>query len=687
MVSIVLLLFVFIATLALSAGALFAVVRTLLLTSNDFLQFIEAEPHLQHAQIGKILRSVSSSKIRPGVSVVAACMNRHDTLRQTLPTWLDVPNVNEVVVVDWASSPPLLDLIQNVTRDRRVKVVRVENEKNWVLSRAYNLGVGAASRERILRTDCDYAIHRGFVQAHSLKLKHADHLPEEQGRSHFFAGNFNKARNENEVHLNGAVYIRRDHFMRVGGYDERIQTYGWDDEDLYRRLAAANVEKQDVDYDHVKHVPHTDGSRVQKDVKFAQVEIDLNQLVLEHLEPWSVSLSISEDKNKRATQWQVLSKNPSLRYITVTALSSPKGLQDQVSGSQLDEEWDLALGRRLSNEFHIPWDIMATMDSATKRNLLQRLYRAAAGRSDDSTPKILFAHVQHGLGNRLRAFASAMAFAKHTNRVLVLIWETDAHISAQFSDLFETDLPVITKFKPSWPFTEHFKFDKSWRMILGYNYMEVEGNGAVKDAHISDDQNMHIYFKSSSIMKTDDKLSNWELDNDMLRSLKPVKLITDKVNHLQQNFNLSQRIGVHIRDRTLARDIDHVNFSTEYGVKASATMDYWRHKSSHKVFAAEMRKLVQKDPSATFYVATDTTGVTKYFEKEFPGKILYTARDCDGRDGHCVRFALVDILALSKTKSLYGSNWSSFTEAAERFGGLKAKLAGQDFARDGKAPS
>lgn len=683
----VLLAFVVLVMLLLSVSVFIASMATPSMTVEEIQPPQERKPLLLPVRIETLLSPISFSDIRPGVSLVACCMNRHDTLRQTLPTWLDIPHVNEIVVVDWSSSPPLIDMIHNITRDRRVKVIRVESERDWVLSRAYNLGIGAASREEILRTDCDYKIERGFVRAHELNVDDKEYLSKGGRRSRFFAGNYNKARDENEVHLNGAVFIRREDFMKVGGYDERIQTYGWDDEDLYNRLARAHVEKHDINYDHVKHVPHNDGTRVQKDVKFAQVEIDLNQLVLEHLEPWSANLSLSESGNNGATQWQVLATDPSMRYMAVVAISIPTGLQDQINRSQLNDEWELALGRRLNNEFQVPWDIIVSMDSTTKRNLLQRLYRADASRSGKLAQRILFAHVQHGLGNRLRALASAMAFAKNTDRVLVIVWETDAHISAKFTDLFETEIPVIAKFKPSWPFANHEKFDKAWRMVRGYNYQEIEGKGAVKDAYISDYENKHIYFKSSCIMNTDIKLSNWELDNDMLRSLQPAKFILDAVDDLQLRFNLTKRVGIHVRDRTLNRDIDHVNFTTEYGDRASSTMDYWRRKSSHKVFAAEMRKLVQGDPSTTFYVATDTVQVLQYFVKEFPGRIVYTHRDCDGRDGYCVRFALIDILALSKTKMLYGSNWSSFTEAAERFGGLKAKLAGQDFAQDGNIPA
>lgn len=287
----------------------------------------------------------------------------------------------------------------------------------------------------------------------------------------------------------------------------------------------------------------------------------------------------------------------------------------------------------------------------------------------------------HGLGNRLRALASAMSFAHTTDRELVLIWETDSHIAANFSDLFTDDLIVITDFKPKWPFQGYDQWDKSWLSFDFFNYMEMEGNGATKGQHIADRPDKHLYFKSAYIMEADSQLTNWEKDNQMLKSLTPVPEVSHMVAE-QDGNGLRDMIGVHIRDRTLDRDIKNVNFDSEYGDAASREMEYWREKSSYKTFIDEMRRLIERDPSSKFYVATDTMDVVPKLEAEFPGKVFATRRDCDGRDGRCARFALVDVLCLAKTKELLGSNWSSFTEAASRFGGKAPRLAGKDFGVD-----
>lgn len=622
-------------------------------------------------------------------------MNRQETLRTVLRDWRAVDNVSEIVIVDWSSDPPLRDVVEHVADgDPRVRLIRVDGEEKWILSRAYNLAVRATSFDKVIRTDCDYSLDRRFVDVHDLGPDILDvqvrteggyptELVTENGvvverkrlsvaPARFFAGNFKHARNENEVHLNGAVYIKRSDFLRIGGYDERIQTYGWDDEDLYKRLQAAGLEKHNISYDHISHVPHNDDSRAQKDVKFVQVEIDLNEILLRDLPKWNTSFAARNE-------WALSDHAPSTHnYAVLTAISKPAALKDLVSPQIVQAAWNLALGQRLANDYQVPWDIMQTMDVPSKRLLLTRLNKRMAHRSSSQPARVLFVHCMHGLGNRLRALGSAMSFANQTDRELVLVWETDAHIAATFSDLFSDDLVVITHFKPKWPFKGFDKYDKAWLNFEFFNYMEMEGDGAVKGQKILDKPDKHFYFKSAYVMEANPEHTNWDRDNNMLRSLRPVPQVVEMIKQ-HENEGLEKMVGIHIRDRTLDRDIKNVNFGTEYGDAASKEMEYWRRKSSYKTFIVEMRRQLKKDPSLRFYVATDTIDVIPKLEAAFPGKIVSTARNCDGRDGHCVRFALVDIICLSKTKELIGSNWSSFTEAASRFGGKKARLAGQDF--------
>lgn len=641
--------------------------------------------------------NVPPSAVRPGVSLVAVCMGRPDTLRQTAKAWLKVKRIDEIILVDWSSSEPLEPVIRSIEGGKRIRVIRVEGEKNWVLSRAYNLAVNASSHANVIRTDCDYRIGEDFVSAHQKMLDISQQKSVAQsikgGTGFYYSGNYHLARNENEVHLNGAVFIRRSDFVRIGGYDERIQTYGWDDEDLYNRLGESGLAKYNISYDHVSHVKHGDSGRTQTGVKFAAVEIDVNSLLLSKLNKWTRDMRPSVYRAPETT-------GPN--SVRISALSRPKSLRELTSDKDYEEVWSTALGRRLHDSYQVPWDIISELPNSGKEMLLRRLMarmdnreRAerqrldAAGRTDEMIdeakiplPRLFVCHCMHGLGNRLRAIASCMSYAKSTNRELVVVWETDSHIEARFTDLFSTPLVVLEKLSPKWPFAGLEKWDTAWIPFVFYNYMEMEKQGAVKGALVVDAPNKHMYYKGAYIIEVQNKeLTNWEKDNNNLRELKPVPEVAERLSALEQRGLGGENIvGLHIRNRTLAMDIKNVNFVQEYGDEATRTMESWRRSSSVNSFISEMRNLIKEKPDVKFFVATDTFTVIDQLEKMFgKDRILSVKRSCDERDGACVRYALADMYALSKCKSLYGSNWSSFTEGAERLGGVKAKLAGVNF--------
>lgn len=640
--------------------------------------------------------NVPPSAVKKGVSLVAVCMGRHDTIKKTAPAWLAVNAVDEVILVDWSSDPPLEPIVHSLPNSQRINVLRVNNEPSWVLSRAYNLAINSTSYSHVIRTDCDYHIEPNFITAHSV-LFDEDKDPKSEKRS-FYAGNYNLARNENEVHLNGAVFIRRADFLGIGGYDERIQTYGWDDEDLYNRLADANLTKLDISYDHVSHVEHGNSGRAQTGVKFVTVEIDLNSLLLAKLKPWGPQVAGATSSTLYA------SANPngaSSNSLEVDAVKRPKSLRELVTAEEYEGAWAEALGRRLHDTYGIPWDIIASLDIRPKEILLRRMMRRsenrerakraemdAAGRTDDMvdvdaipTPRILLCHCMHGLGNRLRALASCMSFAKETSRELVVLWEPDSHIEARFSDMFKTQLVVLEKFTVKWPFKVVEEYDDAWANFKFHNYMEMEGEGAVKGEIITDIPAKHMYYKGAYIMDVDNsEWTNWDKDNAMLRMLEPVDEVSAMVKALEsRGLGSGNMIGLHVRNRTLDKDIKNVDFVKEYGDEATQTMDMWRQKSGVHNFMTLMDSLIKGNNGVRFFVATDTYEVIGELEAMYGERVFAFKRSCDDRDGQCVKFALADLYALSKCKKLYGSNWSSFTEAAMRLGGVKALLAGSDF--------
>lgn len=363
----------------------------------------------------------------------------------------------------------------------------------------------------------------------------------------------------------------------------------------------------------------------------------------------------------------------------------------------------------LLSSYRIPDAVVSTLSPDVAARLYWKLVFTdvvTALRSPDAEfvprARAVFVHPQNGLGNRLRALASGIALARMTGRVPVVVWERDAHLGAPFEDLFEMrsrgnevdavlyeDLIVVDKW-PKWE--EINERNGDW---FGVNYMQKDGAGArpnevirfgrVRNKHVGPkekavNRRVHLYFKSAYVAATRPK--GWggaEVVNGELRRLRvsrKVRQVFAKVNQTE----LENSIGVHVRSRTLERDNVVVDRGCEYTIRGSETTNFWRSQSQGDVFAKQMKKLQTRDEDVKFFVAADDVKVVRDLKKEFgKERVMNVERDCDDRERSCVVFAMVDLMCLARTKKIYGSYWSSFTEAAVRMGGKKVYLNGIDF--------
>jgi len=214
--------------------------------------------------------------------------------------------------------------------------------------------------------------------------------------------------------------------------------------------------------------------------------------------------------------------------------------------------------------------------------------------------------------------------------------------------------------------------------------MEQE-EGAVKNKLIEDDANRHIYYKGAFVIVSPHH-TNWVKDSENLQRLKPVPAIQSILDEVEAKCGgataLSRFVGVHIRDRQLDTDIDGVDTSREYGDAAVKVINHWRSRSSFRNFVPKMLEMLEDDPGTKFFVSCDTISVLQQLQESLPdGTVVYIPRSCDERIAECMQYAVADVFTLSKTKTILGSQWSSFTEAAQRLSRqAPVYLAGRDFA-------
>jgi hypothetical protein len=250
-----------------------------------------------------------------GVSVICGCRDRSESFQEVVPSWLPDPRVRELVVVDWGSSPgeagriaAALSRVQRAPRSgppARVVLVRVEGEETWQPGPCFNLALSHASHEEVLKLDADVLAH--------VAERRMDFLDEHRlAGGDFFAGDWRLARSENERHLSGVVYARRSDLLAANGWSERVVTYGYDDEDLYARLAARGLRLRKVNLSSLYHIPHSDTIRLQSQpgrVSSCLTETEFNRQMTQ-TKPWLPSDAI--------IGWELLDSRSDDGLLTIT---------------------------------------------------------------------------------------------------------------------------------------------------------------------------------------------------------------------------------------------------------------------------------------------------------------------------------------------------------------------------------
>jgi hypothetical protein len=244
----------------------------------------------------------SPSPGRNGLSIVTVVMNRAAHLMVTAPKVSRWKGHREHLIVDWSSTPPIDP--RDLPSDPRIRLLRVEDETRWQLTRAYNFAIAMASFDTILKLDADCWIDSR--DSSPPPLMEGGYL-----RSPLGGG------------LNGLFLIRRADFFSVGGFNELLRGYGFDDKDLYQRLEKRLV-RHPFPPELLRTIEHGDLERVAAAtaagssrktrrnawtalhaIALMEESKGINRLLAERLE-WTQQSERSRYRQLDADRWQVV---------------------------------------------------------------------------------------------------------------------------------------------------------------------------------------------------------------------------------------------------------------------------------------------------------------------------------------------------------------------------------------------
>lgn len=214
------------------------------------------------------------------VSIICACKNRYEALKISLNSWVMFDEVKEIIIVDWSSDNLITDLLK---LDNRIKIIRVDDKKYFNLSHPLNLAASLTTGDYILKLDCDYIINPYYNFFENYKIddnSFATGVPVHKSPE-FLDENGNCKVNYSSMsvdelcdyvnsyshyfkYLKGLLFVSKEHFLKIGGFDEDIESYGWEDGEIIKRLEKLNLNHKKMNYDYnMIHIPHSDRKRFE----------------------------------------------------------------------------------------------------------------------------------------------------------------------------------------------------------------------------------------------------------------------------------------------------------------------------------------------------------------------------------------------------------------------------------------
>ncbi len=217
-------------------------------------------------------------------TVICYVQNREQHLRISLPSWLQCPEVAEVIVIDAGSRIPVS---VNVLYDNieRVRVIRISPVPRTV---ALNVAIGLAETETVLRLDADYILPPFYPFFSSNALEPGVFVASGDSRT------------KDDWHLYGLLWAYKSDLLKVNGYNERLVTWGYEDADLRNRLEGIGLKRRTLGWNTVIHIPHPDWTRttgVHGKTARTHKELNAANKRLAEQQPWTANdhMSTIED--------------------------------------------------------------------------------------------------------------------------------------------------------------------------------------------------------------------------------------------------------------------------------------------------------------------------------------------------------------------------------------------------------
>lgn len=259
-----------------------------------------------------------------------------------------------------------------------------------------------------------------------------------------------------------------------------------------------------------------------------------------------------------------------------------------------------------------------------------------------------------GLCNRMRVMASVAYMSQQLPCNWQIHWHKDSGMNASFHRLFKANACLPVKeggIKDFFIYHQPLKYN----LYLPACIDRIFGRIACYDAHAEDFAAMLANPSSANktlIVSSGSQLSEMMPLADLFV---PVDDIQQDIDNLRAQFGHCT-YGVHIRRTDNKQSIQH---------------------SSLDKFYAKLDQLFADEPEAKVYLCSDDKDVKQQFCERYntdQERIITYAATLNRHSFKGIRDAVVELFALSSTKKIYGSYYSSYTDLASALHGAPLEV-------------
>lgn len=259
-----------------------------------------------------------------------------------------------------------------------------------------------------------------------------------------------------------------------------------------------------------------------------------------------------------------------------------------------------------------------------------------------------------GVANRVRATLSAIALAEAAGVELKIIWFRDWALHAAFRDLFVPErLPAGVRIVEA-SAVDLLVYDRprrknfhvpAWfqrRMFRSCLY-EHQADGLRQSGFdfLRWARQGKVYMAAY--------LAFYPYTPDLLHAVfRPVPEIAEEIGRRCALFP-PYTVGVHIRRTDNALSIEH---------------------SPLELFFECLDRELAEHPGLGIYLATDSEDVKREMRARYAGRLICAGSKADRSTTEGIREGIADLWTLSRTRKVYGSFHSSFSELAAELGGI-----------------